>query len=261
MDAQRLWARLISLLIFWMSFTAEAAKPVVVVGIGFTDQVNVNHQGSSYHFDVLFTYRLFTELGYQVHFVIAPYVKLTQLLQHQQIDVATRQSGEPVEELLYSPVYLEVHNLVFARKAFTAEILQIQDLRFYQLVAFQNASQVLGQDFMLATQQAKAYQEIFDHLQAIQLLMKGRTELVIMNRKTFYRRLAELNHSANEVKSFDILPKVHYRLAVTNQKLHDQVSKKLQNYLEQGFMKSIELEAIQQTTDVEKLLRLHQIKN
>ena len=258
MDAQHLWSRLIFLIIFWMSFTADAAKPIVVVGIGFTDQANVNHQGSSYHFDVLFTYRLFTELGYQVHFVIAPYVKLTQLLQQQQIDVATRQSGEPVAELLYSPVYLNVDNLVFARKTFTAEIRQIQDLRFYQLVAFQNASHVLGQDFMLATQQAKAYQEIFDHLQAIQLLMKGRTELLIMNRKTFYRRLAELNHSVNEVKSFDILPLVHYRLAVTNQKLQDQVTKKLQSYLQQDLLKSIEFEATQQTSEVEKLLRLHQ---
>jgi polar amino acid transport system substrate-binding protein len=258
MDAQRLWSRLILLMIFWMSFTAEAAKPVVVVGIGFTDQVNVNHKGSSYHFDVLFTYRLFTELGYQVHFVIAPYVKLTQLLQQQQIDVATRQSGEPVAELLYSPVYLDVDNLVFARKTFTAEIRQIQDLRFYQLVAFQNARHVLGQEFMLASKQAKSYQEIFDHLQAIQLLMKGRTELLIMNRKTFYRRLAELNRAANEVESFDILPKVHYRLAVTNQKLHAQVTKKLQSYLQQDLLKSIELEAIQQTAEVEKLLRLHQ---
>jgi polar amino acid transport system substrate-binding protein len=246
------------LIIFWMSFTAEAAKPVVVVGVGFTDQVNVNHKGSSYHFDVLLTYRLFTELGYQVQFVIAPYAKLTQLLQQQQIDVATRQSGEPVAELLYSPVYLNVHNLVFARKEFAADIRQAQDLIFYQLVAFQNASHVLGQDFMLATKQAKAYQELFDHLQAIQLLMKGRTELLVMNKKTFYRRLAQLNYSVNEVKSFDILPQVHYRLAVTNQKLHDQVTKKLQSYLQQDVLKSIELEAIQQTTEVERLLRLHQ---
>jgi polar amino acid transport system substrate-binding protein len=258
MDAQRLCSRLILLIIFWMSFTAEAAKPVVVVGVGFTDQINVNHKGSSYHFDVLFTYRLFTELGYQVHFVIAPYAKLTQLLQQHQIDVATRQSGEAIKELLYSPVYLDVHNLVFAHKTFAAEIRQIQDLRFYHLIAFQNASHVLGQDFKRATQQAKSYQEIFDHLQAIQLLMKGRTELLIMNRKTFYRRLAELNHSVNEVKSFDILPKVNYRLAVTNPKLHDQVTKKLQSYLQQDLLKSIELEAIQQTAEVEKLLRLHQ---
>ena len=258
MDAQCLWSRWIMLIIFWMSFTAEAAKPVVVVGVGFTDQVNVNHKGSSYHFDVLLTYRLFTELGYQVQFVIAPYAKLTQLLQQQQIDVATRQSGEPVAELLYSPVYLNVHNLVFARKEFAADIRQAQDLIFYQLVAFQNASHVLGQDFMLATKQAKAYQELFDHLQAIQLLMKGRTELLVMNKKTFYRRLAQLNYSVNEVKSFDILPQVHYRLAVTNQKLHDQVTKKLQSYLKQDVLKSIELEAIQQTTEVERLLRLHQ---
>jgi polar amino acid transport system substrate-binding protein len=239
----------------YCSPAALAAKPTLTIGIGFTDQVNASRQGSNYHFEVLFTYRLFTELGYQVQFVIAPYAKLTQLLQQQRIDVATRQSGLPVATLFYSSVYLEVHNLVFARKDFTADIRQLTDLRHYQLVAFQNASQVLGNDFATAARLAPSYQEVFDHRQAVQLLVKGRTELLVLNKVTFYQRLAELNVPENTIKSFDLLPKVHYRLAFSRQQLQQQVEQRLLSYLQQGTIKTIDAEARQQPEQIEKLLQ------
>ncbi len=255
MNRSRLW--LIGLLLCFFSIfgQVQAAKPEVVIGIGFTDQINANRQGSAYHFDVLFTYRLFSEHGYQVRFVIAPYAKLTQLLQQQRIDVATRQSGQLQPNLYYSPVYLEVHNLVFARKDFTAEIRQVADLSHYQLVGFQNASQVLGSEFAAASQQAPAYQEVFDHIQAVQLLLKGRTELLVLNKLTFYRKLAELNQPVSAIQSFDVLPKVHYRLAFAKQKLQNQVSPTLLLYLKQGKMNTIERDAQQQPEQIEKLLR------
>lgn len=234
---------------------ALAAKPIVIIGIGFTDQVHASRQGSSYHFEVLFTYRLFSELGYQVQFVIAPYAKLTQLLQQQQIDVATRQAGPSVATLFYSPVYLEVHNLVFARKDLAADIHQLTDLRHYQLIAFQNASHVLGNDFATVASQAPSYQEIFDHLQAVQLLIKGRTELLVLNKLTFYRRLAQLNVPEDSIKSFDLLPKVNYRLAFSDQQLQQQVEQRLLVYLQQGTIKTIDVEARQQPEQIEKLLR------
>lgn len=257
MNRRRHYSRLLLIALFCMTGMVQAAKPEVVVGIGFTDQINVNHKSSSYHFDVLLSYRLFTELGYQVRFVIAPYAKLTQLLQQRQIDVATRQSGPQISGLLYSPVYLEVRNLVFARKDFAASTLRIEDLRLYSLVAFQNARNVLGSEFNQVTEQALEYQEVFDHLQAVQLLLKGRTDLLVLNKLTFYRRLAELQYAESEVQSFDILPLVQYRFATSNEKLLLKLSQKVQSYLEQDSMREIDLEAFQQPEQVEKLLRMH----
>lgn len=255
MNRSRLWLIWLLLCFFSICGPARAAKPEVLIGIGFTDQINTNRQSSAYHFDVLFTYRLFTELGYQVRFVIAPYAKLTQLLQQQRIDVATRQSGALQPRLFYSSVYLEVHNLVFARKDFAADIQQIADLSEYKLVGFQNASHVLGSEFAAASQQAPAYQEVFDHIQAVQLLLKGRTDLLVLNKLTFYRRLAELNQPASAVQSFDVLPKVHYRLAFAEPHLQKLVEQRLLIYLNQGSISIIEQESRQQPEQVEKLLR------
>ena len=255
MNFTRLCLRLILLCFACCSEAALAAKPKVIIGIGFTDQVNTNHKNSNYHFDVLLSYRLFTEMGYQVQFVIAPYAKLTQLLQQQQIDVATRQSGQLSASLFYSSVYLDVHNLVFARQDFGGDIRKISDLQFYRLTGFQNASHVLGPEFAVASHKAPSYQEVFDHIQAVQLLLKGRTELLVLNKLTFYRRLAELKQPASAVQSFDVLPKVHYRLAFHQSKLQQQAEQKLLDYLQQGSVKSIELEARQQPEQIEKLLR------
>jgi len=255
MNLTRLCLRLLLFCLACCSEAALAAKPKLIIGIGFTDQVNTNPKSSNYHFDVLFSYRLFTDLGYQVKFVIAPYAKLTQLLEQKQIDIATRQAGELSANLFYSSVYLEVHNLVFARQDFSGNIKQIGDLQLYRLTGFQNASHVLGQEFALASQKAPSYREVFDHIQAVQLLMKGRTDLLILNKNTFYRRLAELQQPASAVQSFDILPKVRYRLAFHQAKLQQQAEQKLLWYLQQGLIKSIEQEARQQPEQIEKLLR------
>lgn len=255
MNLTRLCLRLLLFCLACCSEAALAAKPKLIIGIGFTDQVNTNHKSSNYHFDVLFSYRLFTDLGYQVKFVIAPYAKLTQLLQQKQIDVATRQAGQLSSSLYYSSVYLEVHNLVFARQDFSGNIQQIGDLQLYRLTGFQNASHVLGQEFALASQKAPSYREVFDHIQAVQLLLKGRTELLVLNKNTFYRRLAELQQPVSAVQSFDILPRVRYRLAFYQPKLQQQAEQKLLLYLQQGLVKSIEQEARQQPDQIEKLLR------
>lgn len=235
--------------------SAEAAKPMLVVGIGYSDQVNMNRKGSNYHLDVLLTYRLFTELGYQVKFIVAPYAKLTQLLQQGQIDVATRQSGTLLSNLYYSAVYLQVHNLVFARQDFSGTIKTIKDLKAYPLVGFQNASHVLGQEFAKVSREAPSYREVFDHIQAVQLLLKGRTELLVLNKNTFYRRLAELQQPTSLVRSFDVLPQVQYRLAFSAQKLQQRAEPLLQKYLQQGAINAIEQQAIKAPEQVEKLLR------
>lgn len=242
---------------FCCSSAALAAKPVLLVGIGYSDQVNMSRKGSNYHLDVLLCYRLFTELGYQVKFIVAPYAKLTQLLEQRQIDVATRQSGKLLDTLYYSPVYLQVHNLVFARQDFSGNIKTIKDLKSYQLVGFQNASHVLGQEFAKVSREAPSYREVFDHIQAVQLLLKGRTELLVLNKKTFYRRLAELQQPTSLVRSFDVLPQVQYRLAFAQQPLQQKTEPLLQKYLQQGAISAMEQQAIKAPEQVEKLLRRH----
>jgi ABC-type amino acid transport substrate-binding protein len=210
---------------------AQATATVVRIGIGFSDQINGSTTGPANNFDILFSYLLFTELGYRVEFVVAPYARLTRLLREKKIDVATRQAQQ-LAGLSYSRPYLQFQNKVFALAAFSQPLTQLADLTCCQLTAFQNAHLALGPAFTAISQQTPGYQEMLDHTQAIQLLLKGRTQLLVMDEVTFYRRLAELKVSQTQVRSFHLLPLVQYRLAFQQPALQQQAEATLGLWLQ-----------------------------
>ncbi len=246
------------ILLCMLQHAAVAAKPLLQVGIGYSDQLHAGPQPRSYTFEVLLTYRLFTELGYDVRFVTAPYARLTELLQQQQLHIATRQSGLALKGLFYSSPYTSFDNQVFALAESKVELNNINDLKPYNIVAFQNARQVLGPEFASASQQAKSYQELLDHTQAVQMLLKNRSDLLVMDKNTFYRRLAELKQSETPVVSFAILPKVQYRLGFYQPHLQQQVERLLLQWLASGQLDRLRAEAAQSAPAIEQLLRTHQ---
>ncbi len=246
------------MLLCTLQHTAAAAKPILQVGIGYSDQLHPSSKGSSYTFEVLFTYRLLTELGYEVQFVTAPYARLTELLQQQKLHVATRQSGLATEGLFYSSPYTSFDNQVFALKSSQAQLSNISALKLYNIVAFQNASKVLGPEFASVSQQAKSYQELLDHTQAIQMLLKKRCDLLVMDKNTFYRRLAELKQSQTPIVSFAILPKVQYRLGFYQPHLQQQAERLLMQWQASGQLDQLRAQARKSAPQIEQLLRSHQ---
>ncbi len=235
---------------------AFAAGQVLKVGIGFTDQIYNSPSGAANNFDILFSYQLLTSLDYQVEFVIAPYARLTLLLNEKKIDVATRQAQQ-LETLSYSSPYLQFQNKVFALTSFDATIRDLTDLACCELTAFQNASIALGPAFASVSRKATTYREVLDHAQAIQLLLKGRTQLLVMDEVTFYRRLAELNGDAKLIRSFHLLPLVQYRLAFHQRTLQQQVETQLQRWLAAGELTKIRQQAAQSPAEVSALLQRH----
>lgn len=233
------------------------AKTTLRVGVGYSDQLNQSTQGSANNFEVLLTYRLLTELGYHVNFVVAPYSKLTQLLQQHKLDLATRQSVmQPL--LWYTEPYVEFHNQVFALKSFAGTLPDLAALTRYKIVSFQNANVALGPEFSAVANIAPGYQEVFDHTQAVQMLLKGRTQLLVLDSATFYHRLQEMGADPAQIQSFDLLPKVQYRIATQDKLLQQQVSQLLQQWQQSGQLQQIRREARISTTDIVKLLRANQ---
>jgi ABC-type amino acid transport substrate-binding protein len=113
-------------------------------------------------------------------------------------------------------------------------------------------------EFSAVAKTAPGYQEVFDHTQAVQMLLKGRTQLLVLDSATFYRRLTELGADPAQIQSFNILPKVQYRLATQDKLLQQQISKLLQQWRQRGQLQQIRQEARIATTDIVRLLRTHQ---
>ncbi len=256
---------LAAVLLLWALMPATgSARPLLQVGIGYNDQINKSPQGSSYTFEVLLTYHLLTQLGYEINFVMAPYAKLAELLAQQKLHLATRQSGpanpaNPANPALYySSPYTTFNNQVFALTSLKSKVSQLADLKHYSITAFQNARHVLGADFYTLSTQAKTYREVMDHTQAVQMLLKGRTQLLILDKNTFYRRLAELKQPTSLVQSFDVLPRVQYRIGFYQPQLQQQVDKLLQQWQASGQLDNLRLQARVSAPEIDKLLRRHQ---
>jgi polar amino acid transport system substrate-binding protein len=215
----------------WGGLAAPAKTPLLV---GLSQNAMPQKQGNTIHFEAELFRQLLNELGYDVKFVAAPHARLTRMLQNKELDMAARQNIEPNSGLFYSQPYLEFHNLVFALANFPDPLKKVQDLSRYSVASFQNASKVLGAEFATAMKNSPAFREVVDHNQVIDMLQRQRTQLLVLDKVTFYRRWNEKGLKPEQVKTFDLFPKASYRIGFVDPQLQQQVSQLLQLWQDSG---------------------------
>lgn len=228
------------LLILWCSVPVVAAELQTELRVGLSQNAVPEKQGNTIHFETELFRQLLNELGYQIRFVAAPHARLTRMLQNKELDMAARQGGEPVAGLFYSQPYLEFHNLVFALSDFPDQLHTVQDMSRYSVSSFQNASKILGPEFAQAMKSAPSFREVVDHNQAIDMLQQKRTQLLVLDKITFYRRWSEKNLPAHKVRTFDLFPKAQHHIGFTNQRLQQQVSLLLKKWQDSGRVEQLQ---------------------
>jgi polar amino acid transport system substrate-binding protein len=211
---------------------AQAQQPEIRVGL--SQNVAPKKQGNTIQFESELIRQLLAELGYKAVFIAAPHVRLSRMLQDKELDMAARQGGEQIEGLFYSPAYIEFHNLVFALADFPDQLETVKDMGRYSVASFQYATRILGPEFSQAMAISPSFREVVDHNQAIDMLQQQRTQLLVLDAVSFYRRWAERGMSEHQVRSFDLFPKSQYKIGFTDQKLQRQVSQLLQRWLDSG---------------------------
>lgn len=229
---------LVVILMMVLSCGCVAAQ---TVRVGLSQNTAPEKQGNTLHFESELLRQLLAELGYQADFVAAPHARLALMLQNKELDMAVRQDGKAISGLFYSQAYLEFHNLVFALADFPDELSKVQDLSRYSVTSFKNATKILGPEFLLAMQKAPVFREVIDQEQAINLLQQRRTQLLVLDKVTFYRRWSEKGFSTRQVRSFDLFPKTSHRIAFIDQNLQQQVSQLLEMWQRSGRVAALQL--------------------
>lgn len=224
-----------------------AASEPRVLRVGLSQNAAPERQGNTIHFEAELFRQLLTELGYQVSFVAAPHARLMRMLEDKQLDMAARQGSEPVVGVFYSQPYLEFHNLVFALTDFPDQLHTVQDMSRYSVASFQNATKILGADFARAMKSSPSFREVVDHHQAVEMLYQQRTDLLVLDKVTFYRRWAEKGLAADKVRSFDLFPKARHTIGFTDEKLQQQVSHLLKQWQESGRVAQLQKQTRQLT--------------
>lgn len=203
---QRTW-----LLALFFCATTHAAPPPLRVGLGVSDQVFKNPTAQTSYEQLLINELLQTlQLPYQI--IKAPHARLRQMLAAGELDLAVRQQQPGLTGVFLTSPYTQVRNKAFALAGFRGQLQSTADLAHYRLTAFQNATAVLGPIYAEVAAHSPEYRELTDHTQAVLMLFKGRTQLLVMNEKTLENVLTGLGRTRNELREFDLFAVTEFRL-------------------------------------------------
>ncbi|MDZ7868960.1 MAG: transporter substrate-binding domain-containing protein [Rheinheimera sp.] len=214
------------------SLMVNAALPLRV-GLGVSDQVYMHPTAQSGYEQELVNELLQTlQIPHQI--VKAPHARLQHMLLHGELDLAVRQQEPALPGIFLSAPYAQIRNKAFALADFRGQLQSTADLANYRLTAFQNATAVLGPMFAEVTARSPEYRELTDHTQAVLMLLKGRTHLLVMNEKTLENVLTGLGRTRSELREFDLFAVTEFRLGSRDAALAHELDQLLSLWQQNG---------------------------
>lgn len=136
-------------------------------------------------------------LGWRYEVLHAPNKRMLSLLRQGLVDVAVEvPQGEPA--LYYSQAFLSYRNVLLLPAGATA-VQDWSDLAGLRVCAWQLAEQALGARFAAARPQFAQYEEFSDQRNQVRLWLRGRCEVLVIDRDLLLWHLRELASSEPQI--------------------------------------------------------------
>ncbi|CAI3805480.1 substrate-binding periplasmic protein [Rheinheimera sp. MM224] len=174
--------------------------------------------------------------GIEAEFELYSYSRLLKLFSEQKLDIASP-VAVPYPGAFYSQPYFTVLDVVIQKSNKTIKINTLQDLTGKTIVAYQQASEVLGPDFSAIIKKAH-YLEEADREKQFELLMNDRVQLMVGDAKVL-AYYADKNYGSGSIQMHQIFPSVDYPAAFWNAKLQAQFNSGLLHLTESGELQKI----------------------
>jgi polar amino acid transport system substrate-binding protein len=163
--------------------------------------------------------------GHTVVFTHATINRSLELFREGHVDSTSNATEDKsVPDAYYSEPFMEYQNVIFALKSNHYNIHNLTDLKDFNVIAFQNATNFIGKDFALVTKSmGNKYSETTDQKKQTNMLLQSRTDLVIFDKSIFKYYMSELISEGTinkniQVDMFDIIPPVRHSMI-----FHDKV--------------------------------------
>jgi len=183
-----------------------------------------------------------SEMGYSSVFMHVPNARISYLLEQGNADIATLQGmQETSNQLTYSQPYIRYQNAVITLREHEHSINQPSDLSGLNIVAFQGASRVLGEEFAASIEGSNRYTEVTNQRSQVDLLLLQRIDAAIMDINIFqyYRRVA---NDHQPIKLHLLFPASDYRCAFRDPLLQQQFDMALRAYQASSDYQRLQLE-------------------
>lgn len=218
-----------------LCFSAQAS----VVKVGLHDSAPWAYrdaQGEITGIDYEIVKTILQREGIEAEFELYSYSRLLKLFSEQKLDIASP-VAVPYPGAFYSQPYFTVLDVVANKSTKAISINSIKDLTGKTIVAYQQASEVLGPDFSAIIKTAH-YLEEADRQKQFELLMNDRVQLMVGDVKvlSYY---ANKNYGQGSLQIHKIFPAVDYPAAFWSATLQAKFNAGLLHLIESGEFQQI----------------------
>ena len=180
--------------------------------------------------------------GYRVIPKRMPLARIPRALNAAQADGALTLSPDlPLEHVYLSDSHISYQNAFFSLDKFDIKLNSINDIKGKSLVAFQNAQHYLGDHFSDLVKDNQLYQEHHNQAKQVSMLLKERTQLVVMDKHIFqyYYNKSPQEAMSQKIRSHDLLPVNQYHVGFLRDSWRDAFNRGLKKLKQRGIYKQI----------------------
>jgi polar amino acid transport system substrate-binding protein len=225
-------------LIFVLSLCCSLAQ-AAAIKVGLHDSAPWayrNTQGEITGLDYEIVKTILQRQGIEAEFELYSYSRLLKLFSEQKLDIASP-VAVPYPGAFYSQPYFTVLDVVVTKSNSPLSIRTLKDLEGKTIVAYQQASEVLGPDFAAAIKKAH-YLEEADRIQQFELLMNDRVQLMVGDAKVL-AYYAEKKYGSRSINTHPIFPSVDYPAAFWSSDLQAKFNSGLQHLTDSGELQKL----------------------
>lgn len=232
-----------SLFLASLGATTQVSAETVNVGVSFAiPPYVIQQENSGLELDILRQ-----ALARRGHYAVIHYMPLSRTfreLKDGKLDGIINTKENMLEGVFYSDEVIRFHNCVISLASRNLDINTIGDLKGMSVVAFQQASRILGEEFGRTVAKSPSYSEIAAQRHQIHMLFKGRTDVIVMEKSIFaYYRKKELEagftEAGLEVREACIFEPTAYRFAFRSARIRDDFNQGLSSIREDGTLAAI----------------------
>lgn len=187
--------------------------------------------------DIDITKDIVAQMGRELTITFSPLKRNREQVTHGQADMFVptfyQQDGE---HLFVSDPIIYYQPTVFSISTNNVTINHLNDIKRLRVTTFQGAKGYFGKEFVEMTEQNN-YREIHDMSKLPDLLLAGRTDIVVLDYYIFYyfvKNNTELfTQKRQNIRSFSLIPPVSAHVGFHDKKLRDEFNVHLAKYLKQ----------------------------
>lgn len=210
-----------------------AAPTTLDVAVGWSKPPYIIEESDS-GFELELVSKVMGSLGYQLNPVYVPFGRTQSLLENGEVDLTlTVNHSLGINSDQLSDVYVVYQNVAITLKQNNINISRIADLEDYSIVAFQNASMILGRQYNESTSRNHLYLELPDQKNQVEMLFQESVDVIVMDVNIFNHLSKKITGKSqkDKVRIHPLFPQSRYRVGFLDTTLKFKFNKALAQFV------------------------------